>query len=129
MDVYEKIDSILEKKNISRRKLAILAGIPPTTLQSAFSRKTTNLSLESIEKIAKVLEVSPFELIGWSYFDMINPNIGDEVKLIGTIEEKYGEKAVDLLDFYSQLNDSGKAKAIDFVSDLSMIEKYQNKKS
>lgn len=127
MDMYDRIDELLKEKNISRRKLAIMAGVPPTTLQSAFSRKTVNLSHDTIKKIADALGVPVADLAGWSYFDELYPGMADEVKLLEQISSRYGSEAPKLLDVYSHLNSEGKAKAFDAVSDLSLIPKYQKK--
>lgn len=56
--IAQQIDAELQKRGMSRRKLAELAGIPPSTLQSALSRDT-GLSSDMINTIAAVLGV-PF---------------------------------------------------------------------
>ena len=127
MDVYDRIDKVLEKKHISRRKLALLAGVPPTTLQSAFSRKTEKLSFDTIKKIADALGVPVADLAGWSAFDDQYPHLADEVKLLD-LAKKIDENIFQLNELFLQLNDSGKAKAIDALSDLVMIEKYTKEK-
>jgi len=40
----------------------------------------------------------------------------------------FGEKAVQLLEQFIELNEVGKDKAIDTLIDLCMIEKYTEKK-
>lgn len=132
MNVYDKIDKLLEQKNLSRRRLAILADIPPTTLQSAFSRKTVNLSLDTIKKIADVLEVTPYDLMGAEYWDAIIGNesiakLSKSVDLIESVENEYGEGSGELLDLFSKLNAKGKEKALDSLSDLTMIKSYTEK--
>lgn len=62
MNTYEKIDDILKKQKRSRRWLAQQLQIPPTTLQSMFSRKST-LDIELLKRIADVLKVSFAELL------------------------------------------------------------------
>jgi len=62
MTPTEKIDQIIKERNISRRKLAIKAKIPPSTLQSAMERNK-NLSLEMLQEIANALEVPITELL------------------------------------------------------------------
>ena len=46
-DLYNRIDQLLNKKNMSRRQLAKMIGVPPTTLQSAFE-KNSNLSVDRL---------------------------------------------------------------------------------
>lgn len=56
MTVVERIDSVIQARKLSRRQLAIKAGIPPSSLQSAMERGR-NISFEMIEKIAAALEL------------------------------------------------------------------------
>ena len=58
MNVYDLITELLAEKNMSRRELSLKAGIPVTTLNSAFSRKSQKLSASVISAIAKALDVS-----------------------------------------------------------------------
>lgn len=53
--LYSRIDDLLNKKNMSRRQLAKAIGVPPTTLQSAFEKKS-NISIERLKKILAVLD-------------------------------------------------------------------------
>lgn len=57
MDIYENIDKELSKQGKSRRKLAIEAGIPPSTFQSMMERRR-GLSVENLRKIAEVLNLN-----------------------------------------------------------------------
>lgn len=63
MTVVERIDSIIQARKLSRRQLAIKAGIPPSSLQSAMERGR-NISFEMIEKIAAALNISVGDLLG-----------------------------------------------------------------
>ena len=53
--LYNKIDDLLAQKNMSRRQLANAIDVPPTTLQSAFEKKS-NISIERLKKILAVLD-------------------------------------------------------------------------
>lgn len=88
MDLYTRIDAALLRKNMSRRALAEKAGIPYSTLASAFSRKTAGLSFETLQKIAVALGVTVMDLTGsnddyWrtseSTFDFWLRSIGYEI--------------------------------------------------
>lgn len=127
MDIYDRIDDILKEKNLSRRKLAIMAGIPPTTLQSAFSRKTVNLPVDTIKRIADALGVPVSDLAGWSFFDELHPDMANEVNLYEQVVKQYGSGVAELLELFADLNEDGQAKAIAALSDLTLIEKYQKK--
>lgn len=64
MNMYDKIDALLEEKKMSRRQLAHAAGISENTLSGAFRRKTKNFAVENVIRIANVLGVSWIELVG-----------------------------------------------------------------
>lgn len=130
MDIYSNIDKLLEQKKLSRRKLAMLAEIPPTTLQSAFSRKTENLSFDTIKRIANVLEVTPFDLMGAAYWDMIMgketiEKIGNDLKLLDAVKEQCGEIASKAVGVLIELNAKGQEKALDYILDLYEQTKYK----
>lgn len=65
MGTSERIDLLLAEKKMSRRKLAIIAGIPPSSLQSAMQRKG-NMTVNMVEKLAETLECAPAWICGWS---------------------------------------------------------------
>lgn len=54
MTIYEKIDADLENRGMSRRQLALNAGIAPSTLQSTMERGR-NMTFEMLLKIAAAL--------------------------------------------------------------------------
>lgn len=62
MTVIERIDAILQSRNMSRRQLAKAADIPPSSLQSAMERGK-NISVDMLEKISNALNISILELI------------------------------------------------------------------
>lgn len=65
MTVCERIDNILKSKGMSRRKLAIAAGISPSSFQTAMARNTT-ISYDMLIPISNVLNVPIYELEGYS---------------------------------------------------------------
>ena len=62
MTIAEKIDSILQERHISRRKIAQKAGIPPSSLQSAMERGG-DMPVSTLQKISKALEIDIYELL------------------------------------------------------------------
>ena len=67
MTVCERIDSIIQERGISRRLLAIGAGISPSTLQSAMQRNK-DISLDLLVPIAQFLKLSVGYLKGEDEF-------------------------------------------------------------
>lgn len=64
MDISERVDLLLTEKKMSRRKLAIMAGIPPSSLQSAMQRNGS-MTVAMVEKLAEKLDCAPAWICGW----------------------------------------------------------------
>ena len=60
--IHERIDELIRKEGISRRKLALKAGIAPATLQSALADKRS-ISFDTLNKIAGVFNVPVNDLL------------------------------------------------------------------
>lgn len=56
MSITVKIDNILKTRNMSRRQLAIKAGIPPSSFQSAMDRGK-NLTIDMLQAISSALDL------------------------------------------------------------------------
>lgn len=63
MTPTERIDALLAARGMSRRQLAVTAGIPTSSFQSAMARGR-NLTVEVLQAVAKALDVSPAYLLG-----------------------------------------------------------------
>ena len=61
--IADRIDDILSDKKMSRRELALKAGIPPSTFQAAMARGG-NLSSNSLIKISHTLNISADYILG-----------------------------------------------------------------
>lgn len=91
MDIYENIDKELSKQGKSRRKLAIEAGIPPSTFQSMMERRR-GLSVENLRKIAEVLNLKWYDLLEGFEKKDIEEKVLDEMKYeLGTITVRNGK--------------------------------------
>lgn len=74
MTQCEYLDILIKERNLSRRKLALAAGISPSSFQSAMQRNTT-ISLDMLFPISDILNV-PVETIincGNSLLDLSLP--------------------------------------------------------
>lgn len=139
MTIYEYLDSILKERRMSRRKLALAAGIPPSTLQSAFERKG-KMSLDMLASIANVLQLSLpeekklYQTFGYEV-DFVEESeddkeLFDEVfsDLISEREKKnteYENYLSEMAEAYSKLNSEGQHVAVERVQELTEIKKYQ----
>ncbi len=63
MTVLERIDAEIKKRGLSRQKLAIKAGIPPSTFQSAMERNN-GWNYNMLAQLSTALDMSLSELVG-----------------------------------------------------------------
>lgn len=76
-----------------------------------------------IEQLADIFGIEPSDLMCFeSKYD--EKLISEEVKIIEAIQKMYGRQAVQVLNYFNQLNDLGKQKALEDVSDLTELPKY-----
>ena len=117
MTVCERIDQILEARNLSRRKLAIAAGIAPSSFQSAMARNK-GLSLDMLFPISDVLNI-PLEVLS----GIEVPELSSEEQ----IHEQYQRLSPEMkiLSMLPGLNDVGQQKAVERVEELTEIPKYR----
>ena len=103
MDMYDKIDAILAEKKMSRRQLALAAGISENTLSGAFRRRTKNFSMDNVMKIANVLGVPFTDLISIEWAD-------PEDRLFVGMAEKLPDNRIVMSDRHAGLCDVVKYK-------------------
>lgn len=113
METYENIDNELEKRGMSRRKLAISIGIPPSTFQSMMERKR-GMTLELMKKIADALGMSIYSLAD---FDLASEAVTEEINA--------NRRESRLLYHFRNLNDNGQTVAVERVEELAKIPDYQ----
>lgn len=124
MDMYDRIEQILRERGLSRRQLAKLAGIPPTTLQSALERRK-NLTVEMAISLATALNIDVNWLINGYTLDERRQAMVDYAK--NRRVEVQAEKQI--LDGLQLLNAEGKKKIADYIDDLIKSGKYQIQRS
>lgn len=145
MTVCERIDGILKNRGISRRKLALSAGISPSSFQTAMARNTT-ISYDMLIPISNVLQVPVHELMGYSlkYDTPENRTIveagfkaafskggaADVSKWVSVpFEQVYAEQQAYLesrmKQAFSALNETGQKVACERVEELAEMPKYR----
>ena len=120
MDMYDRIEQILKERGLSRRQLAKIAGIPPTTLQSALERRK-NLTVEMAISLATALNIDVNWLINGYTLDERRQAMIDYAK--NRRVEVQAEKQI--FDGLRLLNAEGKIKIADYIDDLVKSGKYQ----
>jgi len=126
MDIGAKIKASRKSKGINQKQLAEILKVSESMV-SQYERGLKKPKIETIQKIASALGVSPVDITGWDYFDQTaNVDlIADEVRALEAVQAAFGKKACDVLGDFSQLNETGQAKAAEYVSDLTDQPKYK----
>lgn len=116
MEIYDNIDRELEKRRMSRRKLALSIGVPPSTFQSMMERKR-GMTIELLKKISAALNVDFYSLAD---FDMASDALFEEINA-----NRKATKEEKLLQHFRTLNDNGQTVAVERVQELTQIPAYQ----
>ena len=135
MTIGERIREARLKAGFTQRMLADELGISFINV-SQWENGARNPKIETLQKIAEVLGVQPWELMG--YDDSIRVGVGrfSNKQLKKLVEElNSGSKSMletvpkeyILLRFFYCLNETGQKKAVENVEDLAKIPEYQKK--
>ena len=119
MGVGKNIKRILAEKEMSIKELHEISGISLNTLYSITKRDSASINSEILASIAKVLNVTNFDLT----VDV--DQLRSDVRLLEEVQNAFGESAVDLLNGFDQLNPKGQTKALEYVSDLTEQPRYK----
>lgn len=129
MTVGERIKKARLEKNLTQKQLGERAKIAEPTIRR-YELGRLNPKIETLQKIAKALEMSLGELMGLEYMGgslwgkEADPEV--YVKVAENIEKFHGKKA-QLNKAFDRLNEIGQQKAVENVEDLAKIPEYQKK--
>ena len=124
MTTCELIDKILKEKNWSRRKLAIKAEIPPSSLQSAMQRNTT-LSVDMLVKIANALKVDIYELLTGETQEIYFQAEVDTIMRAIKDGYSFSDKETELVSVFNTLNSDGQQMIIDVTKSVVRISQQE----
>lgn len=84
MKINDRIKLRREELDISQREVGQYVGVTGVTIQRYESGEIKNLKQVTIEKLAKILKVTPSYLVGWEEriynpFENISTNFKDEI--------------------------------------------------
>jgi transcriptional regulator with XRE-family HTH domain len=120
----EKLVSLRKQKNLSQKELAEIIGVTATRL-NYWEKDKRKPGLEWVKKLTDALGIPTVDLMDWD--TELNPDgrLAKEVRLIEEIQLLWGKDTVNLLSIFDELNDVGKEKALDYLTDLSEQSKYK----
>ena len=119
MTVGERIKEIRTSLGISQVDFADKINVSKQTLYKYENNIITNIPSDKIEEVAKLGNVSPSYIMGWTKKEKIlNTFCGDGVLDYFSTSEKA------LIELYRNLNDTGKKEAYKRVEELTLINRY-----
>ena len=126
MKMGDVIKKLREEKGITQEQLGEVIGVQKSAIRKYEKGEVENIKRSSIQKMAEYFGVTPCYLMGWEETYNHNNKLSKEVALIEEIQNMYGKEEVELLSIFVELNEQGKTKALENISDISEIPRYQN---
>jgi transcriptional regulator with XRE-family HTH domain len=117
--IGEKIKYLRTISNLSQDELGKRVGVQRAAINKYEKGTVNNIPIVTIEKIARVFDVSPTYLVGWDNVE-INP-LAAEVKVLQGVKKFYGGDVVDLIELYVHLNPTGKKRVVQYSEDMSVV--------
>lgn len=118
MEIYEKIKNRRKELGLTADDVANSLGISRATVYRYESAEIEKVPITALVPLAKVLKCSPGYLMGWEDDTdcALSPESSDA-------KRSFGEASLDanesrLVNAYRSFNSTGKAKLMDYVSDL-----------
>ncbi len=127
MTMGERIKYLRMREKMTQEQLGDVLGVQKSAIRKYEKGEVENIKRSTIKKMSEIFDVSPCFLMGWDDDYEKVTKLALEVKLIEQIQKQYGKQAVELLEQFVELNETGKDKAIDTLIDLCMIDKYIDK--
>ncbi len=154
MTIGKKILDARTQKNFTQKQLADMCGFSQSAL-NLWENNKRKPKIESLHKIADVLNISISELVGDNYNDIARdpislPDMEDEVKLADYVQQIWSEcgfsslnppktekdrkkiseaeAKYELLERFEMLNLKGKQKAASQIGLLTKIPEYRARK-
>lgn len=115
----ERIKYLRLLADMSQEELGNRVGVQRAAINKYEKGSVTNIPIATIEKIAKVFDVSPMYIVGWDNIE-INP-LSAEVKVLQGVKKFYGNHTVELIEMYTQLNPTGRKRLFQYAEDMSLI--------
>lgn len=114
----KKIKDLRISRGLTLQEVGDIVGVGKSTVRKWENGMIENMRRDKIAKLATALGVTPGFLMGWDE-DPIQ-----EVEYVACISRPLTPDEASLLADYQKLNDVGKGKAREYISDLTEQKKY-----
>ena len=139
MTMGERIKILREERRMSQEELGKLCGVNRAAVNKWETGQVENIKRSTIKRLAEVFQVTPCFIMCFdednkateeqikNFNDRLNSQkeLQKEVALIEEIQAQYGSDTVQIVQYFNELNENGKQKALENISDLSEIKRYQ----
>ena len=125
MTMGERIKRLRTEHNMSMADLAKHLDVGRSAIHKYEKGQVENLPKSTIEKMAVLFGVSPSYIMCFDQWDQNSQALSDEVALIERIQTRWGKDTVELLNFFTELNDDGRKAILNMAEDYSSLPKYQ----
>lgn len=123
----QRLTELIKNSHYVLNDMEESVGKKSATISRYASGEIQGVKRSTIVKLAKFFNVNPAWLAGLSDEKYISTANSNQIML--NIENKYGNNSIKLLDYYQQLNDLGREKALENIKDLTDVPKYVEKKT
>lgn len=114
--IIKRLKKSIENSGFTYMELEEITGIAKSSIQRYANGSTKKIPIDAIQSIAEAVNVSAAWIMGWS-----------ETPIQTSLQETVSYQEQKLLDNFRKLNDLGKTKALESISDLAEIGKYTKK--
>lgn len=111
-----KIKYLRTISGMSQEELGRRVGVQRAAINKYEKGSVTNIPIATIEKIAKVFDVSPTFIVGWD--DTKSNPLAAEVRVIQGVKNIYGDDVVNLIEYYIELKSEGKERVNQHLCDM-----------
>lgn len=115
-DIYDLIDAELKRRKMSRRKLAIRAGMPESTIAALFARRSEGITMSTLYRIANALDVN------------IRLFISEQQKEDSpdSLQQDFPGDKNELVHCFYRLNEKGREMTLAFAEGLTKLKEYRS---
>lgn len=125
MTMGEYIKQLRTERELSQDALGKLVGVNRAAVNKWENGSVENIKRSTIKKLSEVFGVSPCDLMKWDNEPKEEKQVmQEELDPMDMIKKKYGLESIELIKLFIQLNETGRAKALENLSDLVQLEKY-----
>ena len=119
MTIGENIKTVRKQKGLTQKQLAERTGLATITIQQYEADKYEPRP-DNIIRIAKVLEVAPYEIGGSLLWDELSDleTLQKESKVFELIISLYGQETASTINDFLSLDPEGQEKASDYIDFL-----------